>query len=120
MGHNTTLFFAHSHSTQICCRGYTQDTDEVIKKWYAYKQKSRDLDESSPSSSSTTKYRLRNHYHSKCRIMQHTPRLVHKPLSDCIRMVHMPPPQLLNSGQLYFTFDSQYCAFSTQHVEDNA
>ena len=43
-----------------------------------------------------------------CRKSRHTPRLVHKPLCDCIRMEHMPAPQLLNSGQLYFTFDTQY------------
>ena len=52
--------------------------------------------------------------------MQHTPGFVHKPLGYCIRMEQMPTPQLLNCGQLYFTFDSQYCAFSTRHVEDNA
>ena len=52
--------------------------------------------------------------------MQHTPGLVHKPLSDCIRMEHMPTPQLLNSSQLYFTFHSQYSAFGTRHVKDNA
>ena len=52
--------------------------------------------------------------------MQHTPGLVHKPPSDCISIKHMPPEQLLNCGQPYFMFDSQYCAFSTRHVEDNA
>ena len=45
MGHNTTLFFAHGHSTQICCRGYTHDTNEAVQKWYAYERKSRDLGE---------------------------------------------------------------------------
>ena len=38
MGHNTTLFFAHGHSIQICCRGYTQDTNEAFQKWYAYER----------------------------------------------------------------------------------
>ena len=58
MGHNMTLFFAHGHSTQILCRGYTQDTHEASKKWYAYERKSRDVGEISPSSSSATKQRL--------------------------------------------------------------
>ena len=55
MGHNRTFFFAHSHSTQICCKGYTQDANEEVKKWYAYERKSRDLCEISPSSASAMK-----------------------------------------------------------------
>ena len=45
MGHNETLFFAHGHSTHNCCRGYTQDTHEAVKKWYVYERKLRDLGE---------------------------------------------------------------------------
>ena len=50
MGHKTTLFFAHGHSTRICFIGYGQDTNEAVEKWYAYERKLRDLDEISPSS----------------------------------------------------------------------